>query len=158
MEGAEAQSSATIVVPNWIDGKEEQGSSTFDVITPHDNKPCWKAAGTSIEDAVRAIESSQTAFRSWSSTKPAIRTKILLRAADILETKAEYYAGFMATEMGAEQGVAQFFVVPLAVAMLRDIAGRVSTICGTVPVCQGEGTSAMIYKEPYGVVLGIVPW
>lgn len=87
-----------------------------------------------------------------------MRTQILLQAADLLEQGVEEYASFMTTEMGSDQGVAQYFVLPLAIAMMRDIAGRISGICGSVPVCQEEGTSCMVYKEPYGVVLGIVPW
>lgn len=64
----------------------------------------------------------------------------------------------MRTEMGADEGVSAGFVVPLAIRMLRDIAGRITSICGTVPVVEGEGQSAIVFKEAMGVILGIVPW
>ncbi|KAF7352467.1 Clathrin assembly protein [Mycena venus] len=41
---------------------------------------------------------------------------------------------------------------------LRDTAGKCSSIAGSIPICQDEGTSALVLKEPYGVVLGIAPW
>lgn len=64
----------------------------------------------------------------------------------------------MRTEMGADKGASAGFVVPLAIRMLRDVAGRITSICGSVPVLEGEGQSAIVFKEAMGVVLGIVPW
>ncbi|OAA49703.1 aldehyde dehydrogenase family protein [Cordyceps fumosorosea ARSEF 2679] len=65
----------------------------------------------------------------------------------------------MRAEMGADEVAADGFVVPLAVRMLRDLAGRVaSAVSGSVPLVEDEGRSAMVLKEPVGVVLGIVPW
>jgi hypothetical protein len=36
--------------------------------------------------------------------------------------------------------------------MMRDIASHIPTIVGSVPTPQDNGTSAMVWKEPYGVV------
>jgi acyl-CoA reductase-like NAD-dependent aldehyde dehydrogenase len=147
-----------LIVPLWIDGKEEFTSSTFDVTTPKTNETCWKAASATTEDALRAVSSAQAAFPSWSKTKPTTRRDILLKAADLLEERTQDNAVYMETEMGTDIGVAMYFVIPLAIKMCKDIAGRITSICGSVPVCQDEGTSAVVYKEPYGVTLGIVPW
>lgn len=146
------------VIPLWINGQEETTSSSFDVISPSNNEVCWTATSATKEDALRAIASAEAAFPSWSETKPVVRRDILLKAATLLEERTQEYAGFMQTEMGAEMGVAAFFVMPLAFQMLKDIAGRITSICGSVPVCQEKGTSAIVFKEPYGVTLGIVPW
>lgn len=64
----------------------------------------------------------------------------------------------MRTEMGADVGASQGFVVPLAIRMLREVAGRITSICGSVPVVEAEGQSAIVFKEAMGVILGIVPW
>jgi len=40
---------------------------------------------------------------------------------------------------------------------LRVVAGKISGIVGTVPALQDPSRSAMVMKEPYGVVLGIAP-
>lgn len=146
------------VVPLLINGNEVVHSSLFDVFSPSTDEVTWKAVSASTEDAIKAVEAAQAAFGPWSKTKPSTRTQILLKTADILESNIEEYANYMMTEMGANQGAAQFFVVPLAIAMCRDIAGRISTVCGSVPVVAAEGQSAMVWKEPYGVTLGIVAW
>lgn len=149
---------SNIVVPLWINGQEETTSSSFEVINPTSSQPCWNATSATKEDALCAVASAETAFASWSETKPVARRDILLKAATLLEERTQEYANFMQTEMGAEMGVAAFFVMPLAIQMLKDIAGRITSICGSVPVCQEKGTSAIVFKEPYGVTLGIVPW
>jgi delta 1-pyrroline-5-carboxylate dehydrogenase len=145
-------------VPSLINGIEETGPSTFDVISPYTNTTCWTSTSASPADALRAVDSASAAFTSWSQTKPTVRRDILLRAADILEARTEANAEIMRTEMGADVGTSQFFVVPLAIKMLRDVAGRITSICGSVPVVEEEGQSAIVYKEPMGVILGIVPW
>ncbi|PYH91018.1 aldehyde dehydrogenase family protein [Aspergillus ellipticus CBS 707.79] len=146
------------VVPLIIDGEEKSGASTFDVMSPYTGKTCWKAASASLEDATKAVESAADAFPEWSQTKPTARRDILLKAADILEARLDGYACYMRTEMGADVGTSKYFVVPLAIRMLRDIAGRITSICGSVPIVEVEGQSAMVLKEAMGVILGIVPW
>ena len=144
--------SSQTVVPLMINGKEERGPATFNVVSPYTNKTCWTATSASPEDAIRAVEAAQSAFSAWSKTKPTVRRDILLRAADILESRLEANAEIMRTEMGADVGTSQFFVVPLSIRMLRDIAGRITSICGSVPVLEEEGQSAIVYKEPMGVI------
>lgn len=150
--------SPQITVPSWINGVEETGPSTFDVISPYTNTTCWTSASASPADALRAVDAASAAFPGWSATKPTARRDILLRAADLLEERTEANAEIMRTEMGADVGTSQFFVVPLAIKMLRDVAGRITSVCGSVPTVEEEGQSAIVYKEPMGVILGIVPW
>lgn len=146
-------------VPLIINGVEEYNpSASFAVTSPYTNQPCWTAAAASPADAIRAVDSASAAFPTWSATKPAVRRGILLKAADILEKNLERNAGFMQAEMGADVGASQMFVAPLGIRMLRDLAGRIASICGSVPVVEDEGQSAMVIKEPMGVILGIVPW
>ena len=70
-------------MPLWINGKEQVPGPTFDVISPQTNKLCWQAANASALDAVHAVEAAEVAFTSWSQTKPAVRQKILNKAASI---------------------------------------------------------------------------
>lgn len=149
---------AETTVPLLINGEEEYPSSNFDVISPYTNERCWAAAAATPQDAIRAVEAADAAFPAWSQTKPTVRRDILLKAADLLEARLEQNAEYMRTEMGADVGASQGFVVPLAIRMLRDVAGRITSICGRVPVVEAEGQSAIVFKEAMGVIVGIVPW
>lgn len=153
-----ASSDPEFVVPLIIDGKEELGSETFDVVSAKTGKVCWKAVSSSPEDATRAVEAAQKSFSSWSKTKPQEKQKILFKTADILESRITEYGGFMETEMGGDVGPVHFWVLPTAVRFLRDIASHIPLMTGSVPTVEHEGTSAMVWKEPYGVILGISPW
>ena len=147
-----------LVISILINNKEETLSSTFDVVNPATGKVIWKSSSASKEDAARAVEAAQKAFPAWSKTKPEYRRDLLLKAAQILESRTEEYGHYMEVETGSSEGFAGGFNLPLSVNMLKDVAGRTSTINGSVPVMGQEGRSAMVLKEPYGVVLGIAPW
>ncbi|KAJ5455552.1 uncharacterized protein N7458_003816 [Penicillium daleae] len=147
-----------LTVPLLINGQEEYTNTTFPVTSPYTNTPCWTASSATPSDALRAVAAADAAFPAWSQTKPTARRDILLKAADLLEERLEENALYMRTEMGADKGASAGFVVPLAIRMLRDVAGRITSICGSVPVLEGEGQSAIVFKEAMGVVLGIVPW
>lgn len=68
-----------LIVPLWINGKEEIPGPTFDVISPQKNELCWKASNATPDDAIRAVEAAEAAFPRWSQTKPVVKQKILNR-------------------------------------------------------------------------------
>lgn len=147
-----------LTVPSWINGAEETHANTFSVIAPGSGESCWHAASASPVDAVKAADAAAAALPSWRETKPLQRQAILLKAADLMERRADELCDFMQTEMGADAFVARWIVLQLGINMMRDCASRAPGICGSVPTVQTPGQSAMVWKEPYGVVLGIVPW
>ncbi|QSZ29875.1 hypothetical protein DSL72_004393 [Monilinia vaccinii-corymbosi] len=153
-----ASSDPELVIPLLIDGKEDFGSETFDVVSSKTGKVCWKAVSSSSEDATRAVEAAQRAFPLWSKTKPQQKQKILFKAADILESRITEYGGIMETEMGGAVGPIHYWMLPKGVRFLRDIANHIPLMGGNIPTVEAEGTSAMVWKEPYGVILGISPW
>ncbi|GKZ67715.1 hypothetical protein AnigIFM50267_002203 [Aspergillus niger] len=134
------------MVPLIINGREESGSHMFEVKSPVTGKACWTAASATLSDATRAIETAEAAFSAWACTKPAARRDILYKTADILESRRREYANYMHTETGADAEATQHFIFALATRMLRDIAGRITSICGSVPVVEGEGQSAIAFK------------
>ncbi|GLA24637.1 hypothetical protein AnigIFM63326_000917 [Aspergillus niger] len=158
MDSSTAVAASSAMVPLIINGREESGSHLFEVKSPVTGKACWTAASATLADATRAIETAEAAFSAWACTKPAARRNILFKTADILESRRREYANYMHTETGADAEATQHFAFALATRMLRDIAGRITSICGSVPVVEGEGQSAIAFKEPMGVILGIVPW
>lgn len=153
-----AANGSSYTVPLLIDGKDVVTETTFDVISPSSHKLLWHASSASKKDALGAVAAAAKALPSWAKTKPTQRRDILLRAADILEKRGEECGDYMMQETGALQQFAGGFNVPVAVEQIRDCAGRITSVMGAIPTCAQEGTSALIVKEPYGVILGIAPW
>jgi acyl-CoA reductase-like NAD-dependent aldehyde dehydrogenase len=145
-------------VPLLINGKEVTTATTFSISSPSSHEWIWQSSSASLEDVEAATSAAQAAFPTWSKMKPTARRAIFMKAADIIDSRAEELADYMKLETGAASAFADGFNVPKAADMLRDVAGRLSTIMGHIPSCEEEGTSALIVKEPYGVVLAIAPW
>ena len=146
-----------VIVPLQINGNEVTTDITFDVWNPATEKLAWKCSSASTKDVLSAAEGARSAFPSWSKTKPSTRRDILLKAADRLAARAKELAEYMTVETAAPDFISDGDVVR-AIDLLRDAAGRIATINGEIPSCGQDGKNAMIFKEPYGVVLGIAPW
>jgi acyl-CoA reductase-like NAD-dependent aldehyde dehydrogenase len=148
-------SSSTI--PLWLDGKEVTTSQTLDVISPVTNKKLYTAAAATDEDALKAIEAANRAFPAWSATKPAVKRDIFLRAAAEFERRREELKKYCFEETGSPPPMFGF-EFGLAIDACKDIAGLIQTVQGSIPTMAEEGSTALMFREPYGVVLGIAPW
>lgn len=144
-------------VPLIIGNKDLTTPDTFDVNNPGKGYVEHKCSTADTEHATLAVESAEKAFPEWSSTKPATRRDILLKTADIFLARKDEFIGYMCEETGSQPDFAEFILM-LGVNLLKDVAGKVSGIEATSPALVQEGTSALVYKQPYGVVLGIAPW
>lgn len=144
-------------LPLWIDGKEVTTSAVFDVISPNTGKKIWSSYGATAEEATKAANAAQRAFATWRNTKPAEIRNILLKAAQIMESRTKELIDYIKQETGALDAFSTFNIVTV-VEFLRTVAGLVSTIHGTIPQTQTSGTGALIFREPLGVIYGMAPW
>ncbi|KAF4555974.1 Aldehyde dehydrogenase-like protein 17 [Elsinoe fawcettii] len=145
-------------IPLWIDGKEVTTSVVFDVQSPGTSKQIWKCYGASKKEADQAVEAAQRAFKTWRKTKPQKIRDILLKAAEIMEKRKDELASYQIQETGAPDALTNGFFLPVTIEMLKDVAGRAPTVMGFIPETTIEGTGAFVFKEPYGVNVGIAPW
>lgn len=144
-------------VPLIIDNSDVTTSETFDVNNPAKGSVEHECSAAVVEHATKAVESADKAFRAWSSTKPATRRDILLKTSDIFLARKDEFVRYMCEETGSQAEFAEFILM-LGVNLLKDVAGKISGIEATSPALSQEGTSALVFKQPYGVVLGIAPW
>lgn len=149
--------SSTGKVPLWLDGKQIETAVTYDVISPSTGMVLYKSCSASVEDAEAAIDSASRAFESWSTTKPSVRRDVLLRAADGLLKRKDELFKLSSEETGAADSMFGF-EFNLAVEACKTTAGLISAVRGSVPTVMDDGKSAMVFREPYGVILSIAPW
>lgn len=145
-------------VPLLINGKEVTTQTTFAVTSPASHQQIWNSSSASLDDVKSAVSAAKAAFPAWSKMKHSAKRDIFLRAANVVEARTDELADYMKMETGAADMFSNGFNVPKMADMLRDVAGRISAVMGHIPSCEEEGTSALVVKEPYGVVLGIAPW
>ncbi|MEN5109364.1 aldehyde dehydrogenase [Pseudomonas sp. TWI672] len=142
-----------------IDNQKQPASDgkIYERIDPLSAHTVSVGAACSVADALRAAESSERAFRTWSGTGPTERRRILLAAADALEAKMADFCTAMAEEIGASQLWAQFNVGASA-NLLREAAAMTTQIKGETIPTDKPGALSMTLRQPVGTVLSIVPW
>ena len=155
--GAHAPSRAfdtSSTIPLWLEGKEVKLSSTFDVVSPLDQKTLYKCSSADEEDVARAITAAEKAFKTWSKTKPNFKRDIFLRAADGFAKRRDELKHYNYSETGGPESMFAF-EHNLAYEACKSIAGLIQVAStSSMPVVAEEGSNAMVIKEPYGVILG----
>ena len=132
-------------------------SRTFDRIDPVTGEVATRSAAASIADAQKAADAAAAAFADWSNLPPTERRKLLIKAADILESKVEDFAAAVIAETGSPAHWAHFNV-GLAADMIREAASMTTQITGEVIPANRPGSIAMAIRQPAGVVLSMAPW
>ena len=144
-------------VPLIIGGKDVFGPRAFGVTNPVSGDEVWQAAGASVEEANEAVNAAAVAFPAWSKAKPSVRRDIFLKASQLFEERYDEFKEIQSVETGADP-MFMHWILKLTVDNMKELAGKCSSIQGSLPFSSDEGRSAMVLREPYGVVLGIAPW
>lgn len=144
---------------HFIGGKWVAPSSGeyFDNISPIDGKPFAKAARGNAEDINLALDAAHEAFKSWSKTSVAARSKMLLDIADIIENNLEFLARVETIDNGKALRETRAADLPLCIDHFRYFAGVIRSDESTISE-HDEHTVSIALKEPIGVVGQIIPW
>ncbi|KAI0473673.1 aldehyde dehydrogenase domain-containing protein [Xylariaceae sp. FL0804] len=146
-------------VPFFIDGADRAPATTHDVTSPSTGGVAHRCGVATEAEAAAAVDAASAALRTWRRSRPAARRDAILRAHDLLVSgeRRERLDAHLRNETGADD----FWVglnMGLMTEVIRDVAGRVSGLVGSVPAVADPDVSAMVVKEPYGVVLSMAPW
>ncbi|MBB1138302.1 aldehyde dehydrogenase family protein [Myroides sp. WP-1] len=144
---------------NYINGQfvDPVKGNYLDSITPINGKPFTKAAHSTEEDLILAIDAADKAFETWSRTSATERSNILNRIADRMEQNLAYLAQVETVDNGKAIRETMNADIPLAIDHFRYFAGVIRAEEGSV-VELDEHTVSMIVHEPLGVVAQIIPW
>ncbi|WP_439882956.1 aldehyde dehydrogenase family protein [Pontibacter sp. MBLB2868] len=129
----------------------------FDNISPIDGKAFTKAARGNKEDIEKALDAAHKAFKSWSKTSAAARSKVLLDIANIIEQNAEMLARAETVDNGKAIRETRAADIPLCIDHFRYFAGVIRADESTMSE-HDEYTISINLQEPIGVVGQIIPW
>jgi len=151
---ANGQQARMLIDGAWV------GSASGDVLTVEN--PARRTTIASIprgarEDVDRAVNAAQKAFPAWSKIPPRQRGRLLLRIADVLESKIEELARIVAEETGNALRTQARGEATLTADIFRYFGGLAGELKGeTIPL--GENVLSYTRREPVGVVGAIIPW
>ncbi|KAF2871490.1 Aldehyde/histidinol dehydrogenase [Massariosphaeria phaeospora] len=152
-------SKSDYAVPLWINGEAvpTKSTSTFPVTQAVTGNTVHHASAASSTQAIDAVQSSWTAFRSWKNAPHTTRRDVILRVAAYYEQNAASLVEYQMLETSCSEGWAKQNV-DLATRYLKEIAACVSGIMGAIPQIEKPNTMGFVFKEPVGPILCIAPW
>ncbi len=138
----------------WADA---DSGRTFDDINPYTGEVYARIPASGATDAQRAIDAAERAFPAWAKVGARARQALFLKAADIVERRADELVSIMAQESGASNAFSRF-QIQWSVGLLRQAAGYPYLSGGEIVPSDTAGVFAMAIRKPLGVVAGISPW
>jgi len=143
-----------------IDGQwvEARSGKTFDTIDPTTGEVLARVAEADAADVDRAVQAARAAFeRGWGESKPQMRSRLLNRIADLIESHADELAQLETLDNGKPIFESRNIDVPSAVETFRYYAGWPTKIYGETNPGDAEFFSYTL-REPVGVCGQIIPW
>ena len=133
--------------------------NTYAVVNPATGKVEREYPTATDSDIEQALAAADKAYREWSKNSTvAQRAALIKRVADLHTERREQLADIINREMGkpVEQSLGE---VDFSAAIYQYYADHASKFLADEPIdlLDGEG-SAVIRREPVGVLLGIMPW
>jgi acyl-CoA reductase-like NAD-dependent aldehyde dehydrogenase len=141
----------------YIGGEWVPAEKLFDDFDPYRGTVMARVPAGTRADAARAVDAAQAAFPAWADLPPAEKQVMFLRAADIVERRADEIKQLLAAETGCAGGFAGFQVLT-ATRLLRQASNWGYLPVGEVIRSDLPGTFALALRRPLGVVAGISPW
>jgi acyl-CoA reductase-like NAD-dependent aldehyde dehydrogenase len=139
------------------DDRAAVSGNLFERIDPVTGDVATSAPACGPDDARAACDAAAAAFPAWSAMGPGQRRKLLLKAADVMDSKAGEFARLMTAETGST-GPWGGFNTMLAANILREAASMTTQISGEIIPSDKPGSLAMGIRQPAGVCVGIAPW
>ncbi|PTD04708.1 Aldehyde dehydrogenase [Fusarium culmorum] len=131
-------------------------SETLTTENPTTNTPLGQVSAAQPSDVDAAVSSSKEALKTWKTSQPAERRRLLNRLADLIERDAQELASIEAIDAGMLFNMSLGFCIVQAVETLRYFAGWADKIDGqSLDFDQGL---AYTKREPIGVCAAVVPW
>jgi aminobutyraldehyde dehydrogenase len=143
----------------FIDGVFVKGEGQVEpILNPASGERIAAVAEASPAQVDRAVMAAHRAFDAWSETTPMERSRLLLKLADTIESRAEAFARVESLNCGKPYARALGDEIPAIADCFRYFAGAVRCIGGTVANEYLAGHTSMIRRDPVGVVGSIAPW
>ncbi|KAF5587932.1 aldehyde dehydrogenase [Fusarium pseudoanthophilum] len=144
-------------VPFLINGSDHTSERAVDVVSPASGEVVHRYHSADVKDANAAVEAAAEAFKSWRKTRPSERRDLFLKAAEIMEKRRDELRGYSMSETGSDATWADFDI-STGISHLKEVAGRIGTLEGAIPTVSDPNTTALVLREPHGVVVAIAPW
>lgn len=149
----------SVKIRNFIGGKfvEPVGDGYLDNIEPATGKPYSLVPDSDDRDVELAVAAAEKAFRAWSETSAAERSRILLRLADLIERDLEKLARAESIDTGKPLSLARSLDIPRAASNFRFFATAILHTENEAHVTDGVAFNYTL-RQARGIAGLISPW
>jgi len=145
--------SQMLIDNKWIDSLSGE---TMDVFNPADEEVIGSVPRGGTEDAMKALEAAQRAFKSWSALPVSKRSALLHKSADLTRQNQEEISRLLTMEQGKPLSQARG-EVKSAADSIDYFAEEGTRIRGEIISTDKTLQRSFIIKQPLGVVVAIAP-
>ncbi|KAK9311624.1 Aldehyde/histidinol dehydrogenase [Lipomyces starkeyi] len=132
----------------------EQTAPRFDVIQAASGKVLHQGQGANVDLAKEAVDRAAVVFTAWKEVTPATRREHFTDLVRILKERSREIVHAMATETFSQ------FTECHAIILTEELGALAtsSALSGSILHTTMPNSVPLMFNEPIGVVLGIVPW
>jgi lactaldehyde dehydrogenase / glycolaldehyde dehydrogenase len=143
----------------FIDGEFVDSSSneTIQVVNPATEEVISEVPKATVEDVKRAIGSAEKAQKEWAKLPSSERAKYLCAVSNEIRANVDALARTISAEMGKTLALAET-EVNFTADYLDYMAGWARRYEGEIIPSDRPNENIFVYKEPIGVISGILPW
>ena len=143
----------------FIDGAFVPGEGDAErVLNPATGELLVALPEATPEQVHKAVSAAHRAFDAWSETTPMERSRLLLKLADAIESRAEEFARLESLNCGKPYARALGDELPAVADCFRYFAGAARCMGGPLAGEYLAGHTSMIRRDAVGVVGSIAPW
>jgi aldehyde dehydrogenase (NAD+) len=134
------------------------GGGTLDSVNPATGEVWAKIPRSTAQDAADAVAAARKALPRWSVLPAAARAHVLRKVADVFAQNAKELAEIETTDNGRIISETAKRDVPGMTYLWHMAAAECGAAVEGKSVILGPKSMGFTRREPYGVVLGIIPW
>ena len=150
-----AQTYGNFIAGEWVNSASGE---VFASLNPANREEVVAKYQSSVaSDVKNAFDVAQKAQTAWAAVPAPNRGVILMKAAEILEKRADIVATEMTREEGKTLPEAKGEVTR-AVNIFRYFGGEGARLCGETVPSERDGVFAYTFRKPLGVVSLLTPW
>ncbi|KAH9481979.1 Aldehyde dehydrogenase [Psilocybe cubensis] len=141
----------------FIAGKFVEGNGErIDVINPATKQKIASVHVAGQKEVDAAVDAAEKAWPAWADGDPSIRSRAMLKLADLVEENANILGQAQSLEMG--KPIKDSIIEAYSLAYVyRWFAGAADKIHGKTSL-NVPGFFGLEIRQPYGVTAGIIPW
>jgi succinate-semialdehyde dehydrogenase / glutarate-semialdehyde dehydrogenase len=139
---------------SWTHGS---GGRTIDLVNPATGEKTGRVAVAETADLDLALADMASAFPVWKVTSPIERGRVLRKAAELLRARADEIVPVMSEQQGKTFFEARYEVNASADSF-EWFAEEARRAYGRIVPSRMPMVNQLVYREPIGPALGLVPW